>query len=327
MNTKEKLLELFENNKGTFLSGEEIAGRLDISRTAVWKAVNALRSDGYSIDAVQNRGYALSPETDKLSLQGIRKYLAPECTGLDIRLFSELESTNTTVRGLASDGAPEGVVVISGSQTGGRGRRGRSFYSPSDTGIYMSLLLRPSFLSAKEALFLTTMAAVAICEAIEKVSGKNALIKWVNDIFVNDKKVCGILTEASFGLEADSLEYAVLGLGINVCAPSGGFPEEIRDIAGAVFDSPEADAKNRLAAEVLNRFMSYYGSRDITGYVEEYRRRSLVIGREVLVMAPDGPKPAVALDVDNECRLKVRYPDETVESLHSGEISIKLTRG
>ncbi len=326
MNTREKILELFENNKGEYFSGEDIAGKLDISRTAIWKAVNTLRKEGYNIDAVPNKGYALAVDSDKLSLQGIEKYLSKDCRGTDIRVFAVQESTNTTVRELAAAGAPEGVVVIAGSQTGGRGRRGRSFYSPSDSGIYMSFLLRPSFITAQEALSLTTMAAVAVCEAIETVSGERAQIKWVNDIFMKGKKVCGILTEAAFGLEADSLEYAVLGLGINVTEPDGGFPAEIRDIAGAVFDAPAADARNRLAAEVINRFMKYYSSHDIHGYTEEYRRRSFVIGQNVLVMAADGPKPATALDVDDKCRLIVKYPGGTTEALHSGEISIKLNQ-
>ncbi len=324
MNTKDKVLELFENNKGVYFSGEEIAKKLEISRAAIWKAVNALRSEGYSIDAVPNKGYALATDTDRLSVQGIEKYLDEMCKSLDVRVFAEQESTNTTVRQLAADGAKEGTVVIAGRQTGGRGRRGRSFYSPQDTGIYMSILLRPSFISAKEALSITTMAAVAISEAIEAVSCEEAKIKWVNDIFMRGRKVCGILTEAAFGLEADSLEYAVLGLGINVNEPEGGFPDEIKDIAGAVFKEPVSDAKNRLAAEVINRFMAYYHSRDLVGYISEYRRRSFVIGKDVLVMAQDGPKPARALDVDEECRLIVQYPDGTKEALHSGEISIKL---
>lgn len=180
------------------------------------------------------------------------------------------------------------------------------------------------------------MAAVAVCEAIEAVSGEKAQIKWVNDIYVRGRKVCGILTEGSFGLESGLLEYAVLGIGINVYQPDGGFPEELRGIAGAVFDSRQDDAKNRMTAEFLNRFFVYYGSDnyyrtaqhgtgvEVADYVEEYRRRSLVIGKQIVVLSANEAKDAVAIGVDDECRLLVRYADGTEACLSSGEISIRF---
>lgn len=325
MGTKEQLLMLFENNKGVFFSGEDIAEKLSISRTAVWKSVKSLRSEGYHIEAVRNKGYCLSVETDILSVQGIQKYLEPVCSSMELSVFPALNSTNALAREKAMTGAPDGYTIIANSQTGGRGRRGRTFYSPPDTGIYMSLVLRPPHYSSQQAVRLTTMAAVAACEAIEAVSGEKAQIKWVNDIYVRGKKVCGILTEASFGLEDGCLEYAVLGIGINVFPPADGFPDEIKDIAGTVFRKAQNDGKNQLAAEFLNRFMRYYAMPQESDYVDNYRSRSMVIGKEIQVIFSDCTKKANALDVDKDCRLIVEYEDGRIESLYSGEISIKVS--
>lgn len=325
MGTKSQLLKLFEENKGTYLSGEDIAERLSISRTAVWKAVNSLRKDGYDIDAVPNRGYCLSIQTDILSVQGIRKYLAPICRELKLEVFPSVTSTNTVLKEQVAAGAPEGTAILAGAQTQGRGRIGRSFYSPSDTGIYLSILLRPNDCSPLQATKLTTMAAVAACEAIEAAARRSAQIKWVNDIFIDGKKVCGILTEASFGLESGHLDYAVLGIGFNAYTPEGGFPENIESIAGSIFLRRENDGKNRLAAEFLNHFMDLYSCRDDHAYVEKYRQRSLVLGKRIRILSPSGTIFATALDVDDQCRLVVRYDDGSTQALSSGEISIRLS--
>lgn len=324
MKTKEKILALFEEHKGIYFSGEEIAEKLNVSRTAVWKAVNSLRSEGYNIDAVQSKGYSLSVNTDILSSQGIIKYLKSLCSQLDITVLPTANSTNDLLREKASEGAAEGTVIIANSQSGGKGRLGRTFYSPADTGIYMSLLLRPENWAPQQAVKLTTMAAVAACEAIEEVSGKNAAIKWVNDIYMNDRKVSGILTEASFGLESGLLEYAVLGIGINAYQPQKAFPDELKTIAGSVFDTPQNDGKNHLAAEFLNRFMACYFAPEKSGYVEKYRRKNFVIGKEINILFADGTRKATALDIDDDCRLIVQYENGKKEHLSSGEISVKL---
>ena len=210
MTTKEKLLELFEANKGTYFSGEELAENLALSRAAVWKAVKSLRSEGYAIDAVTNKGYCLSTATDILSPQGIRKYLDTEYQDWNLKVLPTVTSTNAVVRELAdsvqinreqasekqASDVQESIspgrenqeieyVVIANEQTKGRGRRGREFYSPEGTGVYMSLLLKPNHYSARQAMRFTTMAAVAMCEAIEEISEEKAQIKWVNDVFVN----------------------------------------------------------------------------------------------------------------------------------------------
>ena len=188
----------------------------------------------------------------------------------------------------------------------------------------MSLLLRPANLSPDQAVRITTMAAVAACEAIEEVSGKQAGIKWVNDIYMEGRKVSGILTEAALSMENNRIDFIVLGIGINAYAPEGGFPEEIGEIAGAVFSRRCDDGKNALAAAFLNRFAEYYNARENGDYVEKYRNRSLVTGKEILILSPSGKRRAFAEDVDGQCRLLVRYEDGSREALSSGEISIRF---
>lgn len=323
MATKEKLLALLDAHKGTFYSGEEIASLLQVSRTAVWKAVNALRADGYEITAVQNKGYSLAEQTDILSAEGIQKYLEPICNGLSIEVIPTVPSTNALLREKANAGAGEGCTVIANTQTQGRGRMGRRFYSPPDTGIYLSILLRPEGFLPSQAVKLTTMAATAACEAISSASGQDAGIKWVNDIFLNGKKAAGILTEGSFDLETGALNHIILGIGINAYAPKEGFPEELRSIACAVFPEPRSDGKNRLAAAFLNRFMTYYTSGDFSSYAVQYREKSLLIGKPIRVITPQFQRNALALDVDGDCRLVVRYEDGTVEQLSSAEVSVR----
>lgn len=320
MSTKERLLALLEENRGSFLSGEEAAEALGVSRTAVWKAANALRTLGYAIDAVSNKGYCLSENADILSAGGIEKYL--RVSSLKVQVLPSASSTNTLLREQANAGAPEGLVILANTQTGGHGRYGRSFFSPADSGIYMSLLLRPRMVSPEQATGLTTMAAVAACEAIEEVSGCKAAIKWVNDVLIAGKKVCGILTEGAFSLENQSMEYVVLGIGINVYPPREGFPEELQDIAGFVLEQQQADGKNALAAGFLNRFLERYRGAD-RDYAQAYRERSVVIGREIDVISPSGTRRALALDIDRDCRLIVRYETGEIARLSSGEVSIR----
>ena len=327
-NTKDALLVLFEKNKGHYFSGEEIAETLSVSRAAVWKAVESLRLEGYAIEAQKGRGYCLSPDTDIVSAQGVGKYLRSDLD-LDFEVYEEVTSTNTLLKEKAAAGAREGTVIIANSQTGGKGRLGRSFYSPLNTGLYISILMRPSDMPAKEALKMTTMSAVAACRAIEAVlplSEKHRpLIKWVNDIYFHGRKVVGILTEAAMSMENGNLEYAVPGIGFNVYPPEGGFPEEIRDIAGAILTERIPDAKNRIAAEFLNQFFAIYRSADHGGYEAEYKRRSLVLGKQVDVIPTGGGKirRGKVLDITEDCNLLVEFPDKTTEVLSSGEVSVR----
>ncbi len=323
MTVQDHLRTLLESNKSVFLSGEEIARRLGVSRNAVWKAIKALQADGYPIQAVPNRGYCLAASSDVLSESGIRQYLTGEAQELQLHVYDSVDSTNLVLRRLASEGAPEGTVTIAASQTGGRGRKGRSFYSPQGTGVYVSLLLKPK-IAPDDATLITTTAAVAVCEAVEALSGKPAEIKWVNDVFLDGKKICGILTEGSFDMESGQFEYAVLGTGINVYEPEGGFPEEIRAVAGNVLSAPTSDGKNRMIAEYLNHFLPLYRRLGSAEANAEYRKRSFVLGRMVNVIGGAGVTPARAIDVDDHCRLIVEYEDGRREALSSGEISVKV---
>ena len=358
MTTKERLRKLLEDNRGKYVSGEEIASSLKISRTAVWKAIRALREDGYEIDAVRNRGYRLPEETDVMSAEGIRHYMADGVRSgklrndngqdsgpdaiireTDLRFERVVTSTNTLLKDLAAAGAKEGTILAAAEQTAGKGRVGRSFYSPEGTGVYLSILLRPENYDASRASRFTTMAAVAACEAIEEIGDKPALIKWVNDVYVGGRKVVGILTEASLDLESGFLDYAVLGIGFNVYEPEGGFPEEIRDRAGAILTQRSPDAKNRLAAAFIRRFMDYYGEekafaaegtegeKDCSAslsYIQKYRGRSFVVGKDIDVLEGGRRTPATALAVDEQCRLIVRYGDGREEALSAGEVSIRV---
>ena len=324
MTTKEKILELFEANKGKYFSGEDLAQHLCISRAAVWKAVKALRNEGYVIDAVTNKGYCMSEKTDILSVPGIKSYLDKSCHMLDIHVEPIVDSTNKIVKEKANEGEKEGYVLLACEQTEGRGRYGRNFYSPEGTGIYFSVLLRPAHYAAEQAVRLTTMAAVAMCEAIEEVSDKKPKIKWVNDIFVDGKKICGILTEASFSLESGFLEYAVLGIGINLYPPKENFPEELKKIAGTLFETSQDNMKNKLTAAFLNSFMKYFNGKDIKSYVDKYREYSLVIGKKITVISGNEKKQAVAYDIDDLCRLQVEYENGQKEQLSYGEIKVEL---
>lgn len=323
MSVRDDVLLFLEKNKGQSVSGEELAKTLYVSRNAVWKAVKALQADGYPITAVTNRGYCLARESEIFSAQSVLRELGAAGEDFHIETADSVTSTNTVLKERAAKGAPEGTVLIAARQTAGKGRQGRQFSSPEGTGLYMSILLRPT-MQAQEALFLTTAAAVAVSASVEEVSGRKTGIKWVNDVWIDGLKICGILTEASFDLEGGGLEYAVVGIGVNLTEPKGGFPEELRGVAGAVF-SPGEDtigAKSRLAAGILRRFWEYYRALPQRVFWEEYCRRSVVVGREITILGTD-PQPARAIGIDEECRLRVRLSDGSERLLSSGEVSVR----
>lgn len=324
MSVKDEILNIFESNIGKFQSGEELAEALGVSRNAVWKAVKQLESDGYKFEAVSGKGYRLMENNDVLSEGGIRKYLGRRSDKVNLHVYKTISSTNTVLKEMAADGAPEGTVLVSAEQTAGRGRMNRKFYSPTGSGLYMSILLRPKF-SAKESLFITTAAAVAVAQVIEEVSGKATGIKWVNDVFIGEKKICGILTEASLDIEGGGLEYAVCGIGINLSEPKGGFPDEIKDTATSVFGAsqPPADVKNRIAAGVINHFCEYCENLSQHTFFDEYVRRSVIIGRDIMVLGSGEPRKAHALSIDPNCNLRVAFEDGAQTSLSSGEVSIR----
>ncbi len=233
-----------------------------------------------------------------------------------IEKFDVLESTNTYLKALAEKGASEGLVIIADEQTAGRGRRGKTFFSPDKTGLYMSFLLRPR-LSPEETLFITTATAVALCRAIEKIYPHTTMIKWVNDIYLGDRKVAGILTEASFK-SADTLDFVIVGVGVNVKTEC--FPDEIKDIAMSL---GKEDKRELLAKLILEEFGSIYHAFPSHTFFEEYKRRSLLIGRDIEILG-DERRCGKAIDVDESCHLIVELENKEIISLSTGEVSTRL---
>lgn len=257
------------------------------------------------------------------SARGILDICPKELAGrLDITLFDELDSTNTYLKKLARAGAPEGRVIIARRQSAGRGRLGRSFYSDAE-GLYISVLIRPH-MKAENMVFVTAMTAVAMARAIERTVDAAPMIKWVNDIFVRGKKVCGILCESAFGADALS-EYVVIGAGVNITEPSGGFPSDISAVAGALLPyGNRQELRASIAAAFLEEMFSEYARLDSRSFLGEYRRRSMVTGKSVSVIFPTLTRHGQAVAIDDDCRLVVRFDDGTTEHVSTGEISIRV---
>lgn len=326
MTTKESVLKALRKNKDYFISGEELSNSLDISRTSVWKAINSLREEGYTIKAVTNKGYMLIGDTDMISESSLRMFLPEKYKNNGIFVYDTVDSTNIKAKHIALQGFHHGDVVIAMQQTGGRGRLGRSFFSPR-TGIYLSIIIKPSFDLSKSVL-VTSAAAVSVAEAIENVCGQNAMIKWVNDVYIGKKKICGILTEAVTDFETGQIETLIIGIGVNTTVE--GFPEELLDIVGAVEGTY---SKSQLAAEIISRTLDYTDNLESRAFIGPYRDKSNVIGKTVKVykgrynISPEDEIPGIpakVLDIDDNGCLVVMYTDGTREALSTGEISIRL---
>ncbi len=321
MTTKESVLACLEQNRGRPLSGEALAEKLGLSRTAVWKAIKDLQKQGHAICPAQGRGYILQPESNVLSEQGIRRWLKTDVPPMIVA--QEITSTNTTARELAAKGAAHGTLVIADRQTGGRGRRGRSFASPAGTGLYLSMIVR-SQLPMEQVVLVTSAAAVAVCRAVEEVTGKQLSIKWVNDLFYGGKKCCGILTEAAADMESGGLDHLVVGIGLNLLPPKDGWPQELREIAGSIFEQGEPVDRCRLAAAIIEKLLEACALLPDTGFMQEYRRRNLVPGRDIYIVQNGSRRPAHAQAITDDGHLLVRLADGTPEELSFGEVSIRF---
>ncbi len=252
----------------------------------------------------------------------IRVGLSRRSENIKIKILPEVGSTNDEMRKAALDGKGEIRVLIAESQTDGKGRNGKTFFSPANSGCYMSFLLRPKY-SAEECTLLTTMAAAAVAEAIEKITGEQTEIKWINDVYIHRKKVAGILTEAKLATDGKGLQYAIVGIGININAPEGGFPDELEQIAGTVVYGERAFIKNQLIAEIINRFVEYYHNLPQKKYMSVYRKKLFFLGEEITVVEGEYSYKATAVTVDSMCRLIVTLEDGSEKTLFGGEISIK----
>lgn len=321
---KDEVLRFLESHREAFISGEAMAEALQVSRTAVWKAVGALREDGYDIEAVNRKGYRLAEDSDVLSVASVGtclQYADPA----RLTVLQVTDSTNLRVKALALEGAPHGTVVIADEQTRGRGRLGRSFVSPPGSGIYLSILLRPDR-PGKDlgaAVPVTTAAAVAVCEAVRQLTGRDAGIKWVNDVYIGSRKVCGILTEAAADVETGSLDYAVVGIGINFRAAPEVFDEEVRERAGWIYEKDERGIRrSELAAAVIDRMLWYADHLEDRSFIDSYRRYSIIIGRKIRCFHGNEVFDAEALDIDQDGGLIINTA-EGRRTLSTGEISVR----
>lgn len=325
MSTKNRILELLEQQRGESISGEHLAGVLGISRNAVWKAIKELQKDGYNIVAVTNKGYCLSAENDIISIPGIKPFLSERSQfyANKIQVHKSLESTNKTAKEMAVAGAEHGTIIISDCQTMGRGRYSRKFFSPSGGGLYMSIVLRPEAMHFKNPTSVTAFAAVSVCEAIESISTKVPRIKWVNDIFIDGKKVCGILTEAVTDFESGGLDWVVLGIGINVHTRTEDFPCDLQSIATSIYpDEKMSGVRNRLSAEIINRILGFETLPSETEIFEKYKKRLMVLGKKITVIQNQVEYKATAIDVDSVGHLVVKNESGERITLSSGEIRI-----
>lgn len=311
MSTKnDVLLELLNSND--YISGQELADKLCKSRAAVWKAVKSLISEGYEIDAVTNKGYKLVNNDDLVSAQSIKIHLKKD---IDVLYFSTVDSTNNYCKRLLADGRQGAFLVAADQQTAGRGRQGKSFYSPAGTGIYFSLVIRPET-TLQNAVTATTAASVAVCKAIEKLTDKKPKIKWVNDVYLDGKKICGILTEAITNFEDGTVDSVIVGIGINISTSD--FPEEIEG-AGCL---NAQISRSRLVAETVNELMNIAAG-DYKSFIDYYRSHSLVIGEKIKFIQNGRVTPATAVSIDETGGLEVELENGERTVLRSGEISIR----
>ena len=326
MSSREAVLSLLRN-EGAFLSGEEISRRLGLSRTAVWKAVDVLRREGYEIEARTGLGYRLAAAPDALTEAEIRSFLGETAVvGRELRCFAELDSTNNYLK--TQTAAPDGTAAVADSQTAGRGRMDRSFQSPKGQGIYLSVLLRPR-LSPDRLPPVTALAGVAVCAAVERVCGVRPGLKWPNDPVLNGKKLCGILTEMSLEAETGRVQSLVLGIGVNVGQGPEDFSPEVREMATSLLQAlGQPVSRPRLTAALLEELDRAYAALlagDLSAYLAAYRRDCVNLGKTVQLIPFGGGEreTAQAVDVDGEFSLVIRGSGGRERTVRSGEVSVR----
>ncbi|WP_295743091.1 biotin--[acetyl-CoA-carboxylase] ligase [uncultured Oscillibacter sp.] len=326
--SREAVLALLRAGGETYLSGEELSRQLGLSRAAVWKAVDALRREGYVVEARTGLGYRLVTAPDAMTEAEIRNFLGKTAVvGRTLKCFNELDSTNIRAKQLALEGAPDGTVVTADCQSAGRGRMDRSFQSPKGKGVYLTVLLRPH-LPPERLLPVTAMAGVAVCDAVEELCGVRPGLKWPNDPVLGGKKLCGILTELSLEGETGRVQYLVLGIGVNVLHVAEDFSPEVAEMATSLsLALGHPVSRPALAAAEIRALDRLYASLlagDLTPYLAAYRRSCVNLGRTVQLISPDGSREtAQALDVDEDFSLVVRTASGAVKTVRSGEVSVR----
>ncbi len=322
MSTKENILKILEENRGSYISGQAIGDLLSISRTAIWKGINELKNDGYLINSVTNKGYTLDAINDIISTASILPFLNDQYKNNQIVVLDSVTSTNTVAKELALKGAANGTIVIANEQTVGKGRMGRSFFSPKSSGIYLSIIIKPKF-TLDDAMRLTTAASLCVCLAIEKTLNLKPQIKWVNDVYLDGKKICGILTEATTNFENGAIENITLGIGINFSTPMDAFPEEIKDnVTSLCLD--KKISRSELIGSLLNELFPMIENLATISFIEEYKKRSFVLGKRINIIEQNIQTPCTALDITEGGGLVVELDDKTIKTLISGEISVRL---
>lgn len=318
---KTKILNALEAQRGKYISGEEIARSFGVSRAAVWKAISSLRKEGHKISASTNKGYMLEVSSDILTARGIISHINEGSKVSQVVCLGEIDSTNNYAKKLAMSGASHGTLIAANHQTAGRGRRGHVFESPAGTGLYMSLILRPETDSEKFQM-ITIADAVAVCLAVEELypeSRGNIGIKWVNDVILRGKKICGILTEAVTGFESGEIESVVTGIGINVSTRN--FSVDASHVAGSIFREGERIfGRDELCARVADHIMTFAENLDDPAIIRAYRERSILTGRYVSYMKGDERLTGYVDGIDDSGGLIVRNDEGETETLRSGEV-------
>lgn len=319
---KSKILSRLRDESG-YVSGQDLCSEFGVSRTAIWKAVSQLREEGYEIEAVQNKGYRLLASPDVVSCEEIKSRLDTQWAGSRVYYYETLDSTNICAKRLAEQGAPNGTLILADRQTAGRGRLGRSWETDVGTSVAMTVIVRPK-LPPTKASMLTLVMGMAVASALNALFGLNCKIKWPNDVVVNGRKICGILTEMS--AEINRINYLVIGSGIN--ANMEDFPHELKDRAVSL---RMLLGKRVNRAEIICACMkwleTYYDAfqrtEDMSGLMEEYNRMLVSLGREVCVLETGGAFQGDCLGVNREGELLVRRADGTVVPVYAGEVSVR----
>ena len=319
---KNKVLYILEQNKGTVVSGGQLACQLKVSRNAIWKSIRSLQAEGNLIVSIPNKGYMLKDENDSLLETTILDKLNTSFVGKRIKLLSSTTSTIQYLKEMDTTNSENGFVVIADEQTKGRGRRGREFLSPKGEGVYFSILLKVDR-NAQDIRLLTICAAVAVSKALENLLDIRAEIKWVNDIYLGGKKVCGILTEAVLSGELQELDTVIVGIGLN----TGKVPESLQDIATSIKDSTGVcGIRNDLVAEILNQFeetyLSYTSRKMKESILAYYESRLFIIGQRIEVENLGRNFSATVLGIDDAGGLIVQDENNVVSCIISGEIKL-----
>ena len=327
MKNRDRVLQILYRKNGECVSSSEITGELGITRSAVFKIINELKKQGFDIESIHHRGYRLGNEKDIISPEIINEIIEKEGKNRRIQYFERVDSTNTFAKKILMEGESYPDIIIANEQEQGRGRLGREFYSPKGTGIYCSFILDP-FIKIENSILVTVAASVAVSRAIEKVTKKDTRIKWINDIYIDDKKVCGILTEAVTDFETGIIGKIILGIGINFNTPSESFPDEITDRASSVFmDDTLGVTRNQLIAQLIIEIDECMNDIENDEIIRYYRNKSLVLGKmlEITYFGQEKPIQGKAVDIDRNGFLIIETKNGLL-TLNSGEVSIRQNK-